>query len=236
MPPGRVSSRYLLSGLLRAGRCHAAMFGVGAKSGRFHYYVCATAHRMGRQACGTKSIPQAVIEDKVLEKVRDVILRDDHLEELIRLTNEELTASVAQVNEQTSGLDSQLGEIDRRLGRLYDALETGNLALEDLGPRIKILREKRDMLHRARADAQRVVQGGGTSPIDREVVLGYLADLKDALSGGSIGERRAFLRSFIQSVERDEGRATVRYTLPLPPESVPVDPVRVLDLVSSGGP
>ena len=50
VPPGRVSSRYLLSGLLRCGRCHAAMFGAGAKSGQFHYYMCATAYRTGRSA------------------------------------------------------------------------------------------------------------------------------------------------------------------------------------------
>ena len=59
-PPRRVSSRYLLSGILRCGRCDAAMFGTGAKSGRFHYYVCATAYRSGKQACITRPLPQSI--------------------------------------------------------------------------------------------------------------------------------------------------------------------------------
>lgn len=57
-----------------------------------------------------------------------------------------------------------------------------------------------------------------------EAVLGYLKDLKGVLVCGSIAERRAFLRSFIQSIERQDSQITIHYTLPLPPERVPVEP------------
>ena len=235
VPPRSVSNSYFLSGLLRCGGCHDSMFGAGAESGRFHYYVCSTAQRMGRQVCHMKPIPQAVIEDKVTEKVRDVILQDSHMEELVRLTNEELSAAVFQMNEQTRGLDSQLKDVERRLGRLYDALESGKLALEDLAPRITELREKLDLLQRTKVEAQQTIDGGDAELVDRDLVLSYVTDLKGVLNYGSVVERRAFLRSFIQSVERDEGRVTVRYTLPLPQGRVSNDPLRVLDLVPSGG-
>lgn len=41
---------------------------------------------------------------------------------------------------QVATLDTQLSEIDKRLQRLYDALETRKLILDDLAPRIKELR------------------------------------------------------------------------------------------------
>ena len=162
IPPRRVSSRYLLSGLLRCGGCRAAMFGVGAKSGQFHYYVCATAYRNGRQACSTKSIPQGTMESLVLERVQDLILRDKHLEELVQLTNEELEGSLTHLKERMRSLGSQLGDVDRRLERHYIVLETGKLNIDDLAPRIRELRGKRDLLQRARAGdrGRRACSGG----------------------------------------------------------------------------
>jgi len=41
-------------------------------------------------------------------------------------------------------LESQLNDMDGRLGRPYEALETGKLELDDLAPRIRELREKGD--------------------------------------------------------------------------------------------
>lgn len=52
----------------------------------------------------------------------------------------------------------------------------------------------------------------------REAVLSY----------GSFAERRTSLRSFVRSVEREEGRVTFHYTLPLPSEDVWADLVPVL--------
>ena len=145
-PPRRVSSPYLLSGLLRCGSCGASMFGTAAKSGRFHYYTCATAYRSGRQACGEKSVPQQMMESLVLDKVRDLILRDSHIEELVRLTNEELEGSLASMRVKMNHLDSQLGEINGRLERVYDALETGKVDLDDLAPRIRELKQRKDLV------------------------------------------------------------------------------------------
>ena len=129
VPPRRVSSPYLLSGVLRCGTCGATMFGHGAKSGRYHYYVCATAHRNGKQLCDAAPVPQALIEARVLDKVRGLILKQKHIEELVRLTNEELQASLDNVQARLGSIDSQVSDVGRRLDRLYDALETGRLDL-----------------------------------------------------------------------------------------------------------
>ena len=234
-PPRRVSSPYLLSGLLRCGSCHATMFGTGAKSGRFHYYVCATAYRSGRQACSGKSVPQSLIEREVLKKVQQLILREEHLGELVRLTNKELEGSLDQAKELIDNLESQVGDTDTRLGRLYDALETGKVELDDLAPRVRELREKRDHLQRAKAEAEETIAAGQVELVDQKMVLGYLKDLNGVLNTASLGEQRTFLRSFIQSVERYDSQVTMRYTLPLPPEKVLTDPLGVLDFVPSGG-
>ena len=45
--PGRVGSKFLLSGLLKCGVCGKSYSGQGAKSGQFAYYICATLYREG---------------------------------------------------------------------------------------------------------------------------------------------------------------------------------------------
>ncbi|MFQ5875335.1 MAG: recombinase family protein, partial [Dehalococcoidia bacterium] len=56
--PRRTASSYLLSGLLKCGLCGASMMGHAAKSGRYQYYLCATAYRNGREACLATPLPK----------------------------------------------------------------------------------------------------------------------------------------------------------------------------------
>jgi oligoribonuclease (3'-5' exoribonuclease) len=57
---------------------------------------------------------------------------------------------------------------------------------------------KRDLVARARAEANKTVASGKVELVGRETVLEYVKDLKGVLAQGSIAERRAFLSSFVQ--------------------------------------
>ena len=48
----------------------------------------------------------------------------------------------------------EIAGINRRLDRLYDAVETGNLSLDDLGPRIRELKARRDNLQAKKWELQ----------------------------------------------------------------------------------
>ena len=136
----------------------------------------------------------------MLRNVQGLILRDEHVSELVELTNQELEGSLAEVESRVAALDNKLDDIDARLQRLYDAFETGKLDLDDLAPRIKELREKRDLVLRARSEARETFDAGRVEQVNRDVVLDCLKNLKGLLDLGTVGEKRAFLRSFIKSV------------------------------------
>ena len=232
--PRRVHSPYLLSGLLKCDNCGASMMGQSAKSGKFHYYVCGTAFRQGRHLCNTKPIPQNQMEKLVLEKITSLMLKEEHLEELVRLTNEELVGSLHQLQSRTEHLQFQQAEVGKRLERLYEALETGKVGLEDLAPRIKELRQKRELLVRAENEAQQALDMSQVELVDREAVMGYVSQLGEVLKHGTITEQKTLLRSFIRSVEVRESQATIHYVLPLPPEKVDTE-FGVLSIVNDGG-
>ena len=80
--------------------------------------------------------------------------------------------ALVQVRERLETLDSQISAVNRRLERLYEALETGKVDLDDLGPRLKDLRQRRNLLLRAKSAAQETVDAGKVEQTSREVVLG----------------------------------------------------------------
>jgi len=73
-------------------------------------------------------------------------------------------------------------------------------------------------------------------PINPQTVLTYVKDLRAFLEECNIFERRAFLRSFIESIEVDDGQITLNYTLPLPPDNTRHDAVSVLGIVPQAPP
>ena len=120
----------------------------------------------------------AKLEGQTPERVREIILREEHLEELVYLTNQELEASLIQTKERMGGLDSQLEDIDRRLERLYDAVETGKVDLDDLAPRLRELKTKQGLLQGAKAEAVEAMASGRIELVNRDLVLAYLKDFK----------------------------------------------------------
>ena len=67
--PGRVGSKFLLSGLLRCGVCGRPYTGQGAKSGQFAYYIYGTPYREGAGTCEARYLNAPRVEDFVVEKV-----------------------------------------------------------------------------------------------------------------------------------------------------------------------
>jgi len=51
-------------------------------------------------------------------------------------------------------VEKEIGDLRRRLSKLYDALETEQLSMKDLAPRIQELRQRQDQLEAGREEAQ----------------------------------------------------------------------------------
>ncbi len=151
-----------------------------------------------------KAIAQEKLENLILENISKLVLQEEHLHELVRLTNHELGKSLGYVEERLQTLDSQTGDLDRRLGHLYDALETGQLTVRELAPRIRELQDKRELLSRARGELQETLSEGQVEQVGWETVLSYLGNLTEILDYGSGAKQKLLLRSFIKSIDKPE--------------------------------
>ena len=232
--PRTIPSAYLLSGLLHCA-CGHAMIGRSAKSHHYHYYTCNGGYKQGRDACDARALPKDWLEHVVIEQVQDKVLNHEWLEELVRLVNEELDSTHGILRDRLDTIDAELNDVKLRLSKLYDALETGKLSLDDLAPRIKELRTRHDELGKAKIQLEAEMAAQGATHVDAEIVKSYAEDLKSLLKEADITESKAFLRSFIKRIEVNKSEAVIHYNLPVPPHRTDMQSAAVLPIDNHGG-
>ena len=230
-----MGSQYLLSGLLRCGVCGRPYSGQGAKSGQFAYYICGSLFREGAGACTARYLNATKVEDLVIEKVRERILTEETITELVTLVAEEIDNLAGEVNGRLNAINSELSDVETRLENLYQALETKQLPIEALSPH-PALKSRQDQLTAAREEAKgQLEQRRAELPTSKEI-RGYVADFREFLQEGTFPERKALIRNFVQGIEIVDDEAVLTYTIPMPSDGVTSESASVLDFVQSGPP
>lgn len=183
--PRTVTSQYFLSPLLHCAKCGATMIGATAKSGAYHYYKCDNHFKRGEEVCATPMVSKGKIESFIIDRLKEKVLTDENLSELVRMVNEEIRLLAGRRRECLEEIEKQLESANQKLLRLYVVLETGKLEIDDLAPWIKELRAEQTRLQRARDEAVADLEDMEPKELNTEQVLGYVQDLKTLLSKGT---------------------------------------------------
>ena len=231
-----MGSTYLLSGLLKCGLCGRAYIGQKAKGGQFAYYICGTLYRDGAGTCEARYLNVTRVEDFIVDKIRERILTEETIVELITLVAEEIDSLAGELAGRVEVIEGELADVRKRLGRLYEALETSDLTLEVLSPRIFSLRHREEQLEAALDDAARQLEQRRIELPTTEEMKEYVADLREFLKEGTIPERKALIRNFVKGIKVVGDEATLTYTIPMPKGGVSQESAPVLDFVQSGPP
>jgi uncharacterized coiled-coil protein SlyX len=231
--PREVESPYLLSSLMRCGRCGAAMVGQGTGP-YYRYYVCGNAHRKGREVCSSPVLRKDRVERFVIDRIKDYVLTKKNLEEVAELTNDELAQAGIGVRERLTLLEAQVAEVDSRLSKLYDVLETGQFERGDLSPRIRALVQRKEELQQAKNEAEEALQHCTMDMVDPVLVHDYVNELRDLLTRSSITEQKSFLKSFVEGIQVSDTEVKIRYTIPMPPQGLSEETTGLLPFIHHG--
>ncbi len=242
--PRRAASPYLLSGIVKCETCGKALSAHEAKSGQFTYYVCHSLLKQGQGACDTPRLNAKKFERMIIESIRENILTESNIRELVKLVNEELDSVIREQRERVEAIEEELSEIRRRMDRLWVAVETSDMEINDILPRIREHLERQEKLETAAAEAKTILSLRMTGLGDEETIAAYVREMSDFLMESELTETRAFIKSFVKEIGVVPGKAVIRYTIPMPQDS----PIRgkdaqeialdtpVLSTVTHGGP
>jgi len=209
--------------------------GQDAKGGQFHYYVCGTLLKKGSGSCSSQYINSQKFENLVINRIKEQILTYDNLKELVSLVNEEMDAAAGDYWERLNVISSEIDNVNQRLERLYDALETGSLQLADLAPRIQRLRQRQEQLNAARLELENLLSDRKVELADLETVENYVEDLRNLLEESPLAERKSFIKSFVREVRVTGSEVLLTYNIPLSAGSSSQETLIVPPIVHYGG-
>ena len=134
--------RHMLSGLLRCGACGAGMSTNGRdNSGRIRIR-CSAARESG--SCqDAKTFYLKTVESAVLAGLENEMRHPQVIAEYVRTYHEERKRFSAKANAKRTHLELRLGELNREIDRLVDAIAKGHGDPAVLGPRSSVLNEER---------------------------------------------------------------------------------------------
>ena len=217
--PRRVASSYLLSGLVKCGRCRRALTGHTAKSGRFAYYVCQSLVQRGREACRTPRLNAKNFERLIVEQIRENILTEENIRSLVRMVDEEMDGLAHEQRKKLETIEGELAEVRQRMDRLWNAVETSALEINDILPRIRQHQERQERLETAAEEARTTLSERRLRLDDEKTIAAFAQDMSRFLGESEFTETKAFIRSFVKEIVVGPGNATIRYTIPMPPDS-----------------
>ena len=217
--PRRVGSTYLLSSLVKCRACGRALSGQDAKSGQFSYYVCQSIMKRGKEACVTPRLNARRFEQMIVDKIRSNILTEGSITELVKAVDEEMDGIAGEQRKRLRTIEDELEDVKRRLGRIWNAIETSDIDIADASDRIKEHRERKERLEDAAADARPILSQRRAYLDDVSTIAAYAKDMKDFLEASELTERRAFIESFVKEIIVIPGDALIRYTVPMPDDS-----------------
>ena len=192
------------------------MSGQDSKGGKFAYYVCQSLMKRGSGACDCPRLNARRFEEMVVNRIRDNILTESNIRELVKLVDEEMDGIAREQRQRLETVESELLDVKRRLERLYDLAETTDLDIEDFKPRIRDHRERQEKLEATAEEARTLLSQRRVVLDDVNTIAAYAQDLSRYLKESELTERRAFIKSFVKEIVVQPGNALVRYTIPMP--------------------
>ena len=234
--PREIASVHILSGLLFCSKCGSKMVPIGAKSGKFKYYACQNFIKKGKHVCDHKMLNTKKLENFFVETIKERLLTDKNLTEVANILIDELNALKTEKSKTLPQVQKRIDDIDRRLAKLYEHIETGKLDFGDLANRIKQLNADKGALLAEHKEIEDQTGNWNETPLlSKDDIAFYVNDLKETLNEGSIIEQKRFIRSFIKRIDVNHPKVEIEYTMPISIEKKR-EPLskEVLSLVENG--
>ena len=218
--PRRVSSPYLLSGILKCETCDRAMSASEAKSGKYTYYVCHALLKRGSGTCKTPRLNAKSFEKLIVDEIRANVLTESNIRDLVKLLDEEMDGVAAEQRQRLETIDEELDDVKQQLGRVWHFIaKSDSVDVAEASDLIVELRERKEKLEVAAEQARRLSSERRQFLDSADTIATFAAEMSDFLKTSELTETKAFVHSFVKEVVVKPGRAAIVYSIPTPEDS-----------------
>ena len=116
-------------------------------------------------------------------------------------------------------VESELADVRRRLGRLWDIVETDDDVPADADIRINANAERRSLLEASLKEAQSILSQRKSVKSDSETITALAQEMGEFLRESELSERKAFAETFVREIVVMPGKAVIHYAVTMPGDS-----------------
>ncbi len=131
-------------------------------------------------------------------------------------------------------IEAELEEVKRRLGRIWQFVETTDIETADAADRIREHRERQGQLETAAQDARAMLADRRLMLDSADTIAAFAKEMSEFLKTSELTETKAFVRSFVKEVVVRPGKAEIVYTIPTPEHS-PIGGADASEIALNGG-
>lgn len=212
-------SDFLLSGLVRCGKCGHAYIGMTAngKGGKYHYYSCTGRKKYGSKTCQNDRLPSQRLEDAVFAQLAEIYRGGTLITDAISEAREDAERHRPDNEQRLSSVRAEITRSEQALERYYQAFEQGSLTAEHCRARTARLDARIEELRTQETELSlQPTQDDAPMPTQAELVA--VADqLERVMATAPPQQAKALLRILIAELcvnGKADIRPTYRVTIP----------------------
>jgi exonuclease VII small subunit len=195
-------SDYMLSGVLRCGRCRKSYVGTAAhgRKSRYRYHICSTRYRYGTNVCDGDRLPMQALEDAVVEQMAEVFADTALVGQALALSRAEEAGAFEESAQRLASMQQQLAGARRSLDRYFGAFEQGIMSAADCQERIERLRDRIEALE---AEERTIAEGGsdGSSIApSADDVAEWAQDIRLLFEKATPQQKKALIRFLVKEL------------------------------------
>jgi site-specific DNA recombinase len=204
---------YLLTGLIRCGRCRRAYVGMSARGngGTYHYYACSGRQKLGRAGCDGERISRDKLESAVLTQLASLYRHGALIHKAVDEAATKRQAGRPALEERRHSLVEEIRRAERALDRYYHAFEDGNLDSGRFQTRVSALEARLNTLREQDAELAQQLAPEATSAPDTADLEAVADQLERTIGEADPKQAKALLRLLIKDL-RVNGRSEIHPT------------------------
>ncbi len=201
---------YLLTSLMRCGRCGHGFIGTGShgRGGAYRYYTCFSRQRHGTGRCDQERIPADPLEQAIVYEALSALDDGSIFEQAARRALEEWDAAHPEAERELARIKKRIGERTKAIDRYLRAFEASRLSEETCGYRIREVEAELATL-----EAEKAVLESQRDPAPSSVSAALLANLRgtiaEAVANGEPEQVKELLASVVSRIVV-ESRASIQ--------------------------
>ncbi len=206
---------YMLTGLIRCGECNSPMWAKSHVDGRhgllYLNYECAAKNY--KQTCDNRSIRKEIIENYVLDELRNTLFTENSIKRLAIMLNTYCKKMECASRDEYEQSVTELGEIKGKIEKIVQLVAESGISIDLVKDEIKVLEERKLIVEE---QIKNIQMKNDVAAVSEETLVGLITKSREFIESKNIVECRNLIGNYIESIIVYRDRVDIRFKIGIP--------------------